>query len=270
MTGVRAKSASSYRFPLAQRLRNRKERPVKGDVAAGAGEVQSKILVVEDDDVMREIVASYLRAQNFNVVEAASKVAASAAFSVQPPELMIVDVELSDGSGFDLARELRQMSNCALIYLTVRDGADDRIRGLNEGGDDYMVKPIDLRELLARVNAVLRRYRQSHFGPSDLLLEFGGWTLDLLRRELADPRARLIALTRGEFDLLAALVQARGIALDRDYLREVLSSPEGHTQPHTIDVMMSRIRAKLAQGASPIPRIVTERNRGYRFVMPAA
>lgn len=229
----------------------------------------SRVLLVEDDDIVREITAAHLRTQGFAVAE--TRTATEALEHVRRDkalELFIVDVQLPDQSGFDLVRGLRGQLDRPVIFMTSQGRPNDRIRGLDSGADDYVVKPVDLGELGARIRAVLRRYRPApQPGPQPLpVLELAGWTLDLVRRELADPRGTDIGLTRAEFDLFAALVQAEGQVLDREYLTEVVAGETGDAESRTVDVMISRIRRKVARGIPPLPQIATERGRGYRFV----
>ncbi len=233
------------------------------------------ILIIEDDPIVAEIVAGYLMANEFSARIAGDAAQGLAMFTECAVDLAIIDVNLPDGSGFDLVPRLRASRDCGVIFLTSLGAADDRVRGLETGGDDYIVKPVELRELLARVRAVLRRYRHETPAPRPLsggvpVLDIAGWTLDLVRRELADPGGALIRLTRAEFDLLAALAQANGVALSRDYLLEVVASAESQSKARTIDVMVSRVRRKLAAGHQPSPRIVTRQGEGYSFLAPAA
>lgn len=226
------------------------------------------ILVVEDDVVVREIVTASLRQEGFGVAEAASCAEAERQFHAEPVHLVVADVNLPDGTGFDLAHTLRQRQDIAVIYMTARGSAEDRIHGLESGADDYMIKPIDVGELGARVRAVLRRYRRA-IAPSNApppVIDASGWTLDLVRRELADRQGRVISLTRAEFDLLAALIQTR-TTLTRDYLMEVVSSSLTSTSLRTVDVLVSRIRRKLSVGLPPTPQIVTVPSEGYRLVL---
>jgi two-component system torCAD operon response regulator TorR len=229
----------------------------------------ARVLIVEDDAIIREIVTGCLAAEGFETVSVASAAAAGARLVAGGFDLALVDVQLPDGSGLELVERLRRQQDVAVIYMTGLGSPEARVRGL-ESGDDYIVKPVEVRELVARVRAVLRRYRRTPAPPVSTLpvLEFSGWTLDLVRRELADPAAALVRLTRAEFDLLAALVQAGGAPLGRDYLLEVVSSAESDTKARTIDVMVSRIRKKLAAAAPPVPLIITEPGAGYSFRMP--
>jgi two-component system torCAD operon response regulator TorR len=231
------------------------------------------LLVVEDDAIVRDVVTRYLETNGFEVEAVASAAAAIASCGVSAFDLLIIDVNLPDGSGIDLAVRLRARRDTAVIFMTGLGSPDARVRGLESGGDDYIVKPIEVRELLARVRAVLRRYHRMPASEVPLtvpVIEFRGWTLDLVRRELADPAGALVRLTRAEFDLFAALVQAAGGSLSRDYLLEVVSSAESGTKARTIDVMVSRIRKKLGTAAPPAPRIITQAREGYRFEVSAS
>lgn len=223
------------------------------------------ILVVEDDPIVREVVLAFLENAGFAAFAVASAAAALDHFGASAVDLAIIDVNLPDDSGFHLVERLRRRHECGIIYLTSLGGSADRLRGL-ELGDDYLVKPVDGPELVARARAVLRRTRGSGRLP---VIDLGGWMLDLVRRELADPAGMPVRLTRAEFDLFAALVQAGGTALSRDYLIEVVASAEAETGPRTIDVMVSRIRRKLAGAQQPAPSILTRPGEGYAFA-PAA
>ena len=229
---------------------------------AGVPSVATTVLVVEDDAIVRAIVTAGLERAGHLCIEATDVASGWAQFTKSAIGLAIIDVNLPDGSGFDLAARMRRRRAVGLIHLTSRGASDDRILGLEGGADDYIVKPVDLRELVARVQAVLRRTRAA---PDPLIL-IGDWTLDLVRRELLDPSGAPLRLTRGEFDLLAALAQAGDVALSRDYLMEVVSSVESGTGGRTIDVLISRIRAKLVRLNGPA--ILTIKGKGYRLVGP--
>lgn len=236
--------------------------------------ILATILIVEDDAIVRDIVARYLERNDFAAESVGDARNALARFDSRHFDLVIVDVNLPDVSGFDLVEKLRARRDVAVIFMTGLGSPAARVRGLESGGDDYIVKPVEVRELLARVRAVLRRYRQQPAASAQYanvpVIEFQGWTLDLMRRELADPNGALVRLTRAEFDLFAALVQAGSTPLSREYLIEVVSSAESDTKARTIDVMVSRIRKKLAAAAPPTPLIVTKAREGYRFEAPAS
>lgn len=224
------------------------------------------ILVVEDDIIVREIICAHLKTAGYATVTANNVASALAQFGAHRVELAIIDVNLPDGLGFDLAVALRKRRDCGVIYLTSRSAVDDLIAGFAAGGDDYIVKPADPRELSARVDAVLRRFRKSVVAV-EKVIAFAGWTLDLVRRELADGDGLLVPLTRAEFDLFAALVQSGVSILDRSYLLEVVRSAETVTGSRSIDVLISRIRRKIARASKPAPQIVTYHGLGYSFRM---
>jgi two-component system torCAD operon response regulator TorR len=232
-------------------------------------EPAARVLVVEDDVIASEIAAAYLRQGGLHAVEARNAASALACFAAEPIDLALVDINLPDGLGFDLVRRMRAQHDMAVIYITSRDTSDDKMRGFETGGDDYIVKPVDVRELLARVRAVLRRFTRPA-ERDEQVFAFCGWTLDLVRRELVDRRGALVRLTRAEFDLFAALFRGGAMPLHRDYLVEVVASSEAATKARTVDVLISRIRRKLAQAAQPSPRIVTRTGEGYVLRIPDA
>jgi two-component system torCAD operon response regulator TorR len=212
-----------------------------------------RVLLVEDDPILSEVIIGYFRQEGIDVLAAADAAAGLRLFARHPVDLALVDVNLPDRSGHDLVRDLKRRRDCPVIYVTSRGGAEERVWGL-QAADDYVVKPIDVRELMARVKAVLRRYRPPT-SVVNAVVELGGWTLDIVRRELADPAGAPVRLTRAEFDLFAALAQVDGVTLSRDYLLEVVASAEAPSKSRTVDVLVSRIQ--------------TVRD-GYRLGRPAA
>ena len=225
------------------------------------------VLVVEDDVIARETLAAYLRHADINVTAANNAKKGLALATCHPFDLAVLDVNLPDGDGFALAHLLQTKRDMAIVYITSRGATEDRLRGLETGGDDYLVKPVDMRELLARIRNVLRR-RKGQAAPEDArVIVFRGWVLDLVRRELTDVDGHLVQLTRAEFDVFAALYQSSPTSLHRDFLVEVVASADSTTKSRTIDVMISRIRRKLAAGSHPSPLIVTKMGEGY-FMLP--
>lgn len=217
------------------------------------------VLLVEDDPIFSEIVAAHLRKEGLEVVCAQDVAGGLRLFSELSIDLVLADVNLPDGLGRDMVRRMKMRRDCATIYVTQRGASEDRLLGLSQG-DDYIVKPVDLHELTARVRAVLRRYQR---GGVDRVIELADWTLDIVRRELADAGGAVLRLTRAEFDLLAALAQAGGAPLSREYLVEVIGSAEAPTNLRTVDVLISRIRRKLAAAGPTAPRVLTVQAQGY-------
>ena len=225
------------------------------------------LLTVDDDPVFQEILATYLRSEGFDVRTAATGRQALDLLLADPVDLLLLDVRLPGLSGFELVRRVRELQDTAVIYVTASEIPEHRIHALESGGDDYLNKPIQLRELLARIRAVLRRHGAAgqQIRAPQTVLELDGWLLDIVRRELADPDGQVVPLTRAEFDLLAALALSPGRVLGREYLLEVVASAEATCQLRLIDVMVSKIRSKLARCTQPAPGIATVTGQGYRF-----
>lgn len=206
----------------------------------------TSILIVEDDPIVSAILTASLTKAGFTVRNAETGEAARASFATRSADLVLIDIRLPDGLGHHVVRDLRAYGDPGVIFLTSLGSVEDRIRGINIA-DDYLVKPVNLDELHARVRAVLRRCKP--ILPNAYTRDLAGWTLDLVRRELAGPSGNVLRLTRGEFDLVAALVQAAGVTLSRDYLLEVTGSADSVSNERTIDVLVSRIRGKLKDSA---------------------
>lgn len=228
----------------------------------------SRVLIVEDDVVTREILSEYLRRETYDVLEADNVRDGYALYQKERIDLLIVDLNLPDEPGFKLVESVKRHGDVGVIFVTASQTPEDRIYGLENGGDDFLIKPIDVRELLARIRSVLRRCKRSDpavIGRQNVL-DLDGWTLDLVRRELADGDGEVIGLTRGEFDLFAALVQAAPTALTREYLLEVAGSANGPSNVRMVDVMVSKIRRKFSFSSGPPPQILTVKSFGYRFL----
>jgi two-component system torCAD operon response regulator TorR len=157
-------------------------------------------------------------------------------------------------------------SNAGIIFVTRRDTDIDRILALEVAGDHYVTKPIKLRELLARARSLLRRREAERFAArAQARVAFGKWVIDLTRRDLYGPQGKLIALTRAEFDLLAALVGADGRPLSREYLIEVVSNRQETSGVRTVDALVARLRRKLIAGGDPV--IATVPGIGYKMAL---
>jgi two-component system, OmpR family, torCAD operon response regulator TorR len=226
---------------------------------------RERLIVVEGDPVTRTMLADYFRENGFEVVAAASCAECRLALRHRT-DLVFLDVQLPDGDGFELAREIQASGDAGIIFVTRRDADADRILGLEIAGDHYVTKPINLRELLARARSVLRRRAIDHrTARTHHSIVFGEWIIDLTRRELLGSDGKPVALTRAEFDLLAALVSAGGRPLDRDYLIEVVSNRQVDVDVRTVDALVARLRRKLGGGAAPV--IATVTGVGYRLAV---
>lgn len=221
------------------------------------------LVVLDDDPVVRLMISVYFGKEGFRVGLAETAEACRLLIRTRVPDLIFMDIHLPDANGISFAEELQATTPVAIIFVTQLDCVEDVVAGLESSGDDYVTKPVRLRELLARVRAVLRR-RQTPV-QSRSVVTFGGFVMDMTRRELASHSGDAVALTRGEFDLLAALVEAGGQPRYRDYLSEVVSIHAAGSGPRTVDVLVARLRKKLKPIAAGRQIIVTVGGIGYRL-----
>jgi two-component system, OmpR family, response regulator len=228
----------------------------------------ANILVVEDDRETRALIARYLRTNAFQVATAADGREMDRALAASRVDLIILDVMLPGEDGLSLCRRLRQASSLPIIMLTARGEDVDRILGLEMGADDYLPKPFNPRELLARIKAVLRRQAvaltASAFAGAKALL-FSGWRLDPGLRELRNPHDARVALTSAEFDLLQVLCQRPGRVLSRDSLLDLTQGRTAGSFERSIDVLISRVRRKIEADLQNPEIIKTVRSGGYLF-----
>jgi two-component system OmpR family response regulator len=227
------------------------------------------IAVVDDEADIAQLLATYLGAQGFRVTPLATGAALMALMASDPPALVLLDLGLPGEDGFGIARQLREHHRCGLVIVSGRGDAIDKVVGLEVGADDYVTKPFDLRELLARVKAVLRRLQPLAAAPaggSGPRLCFAGWTLDLAARRLVGPDGQDVALTGGEFDLLRTFAQHPGRVLSRDFLLEQTRGREAAPFDRTIDVQVGRLRRKLEVRADDPQIIKSVRGAGYILV----
>lgn len=226
---------------------------------------RARLIVVEDDVVTRSMIARYFTREGFFVEEAGSIGECRSLLKQGPADLVFVDIYLPDGSGLILAQELRAASPVGIIFVTQHDCDTDRIVALELAGDDYVTKPVNLRELLARTRALLRRRALEYSAARrSAIIVIGPWLVDLTRREVATCNGEPIHLTRAEFDLLAALVEADGRPLSRDYLIEVVSNRTLLGDLRTVDSLVARLRRKLVLDDGMLI-IVTVPGVGYKL-----
>lgn len=226
------------------------------------------ILVVEDDRETRALIAKYLRTNSCNVSVAADGREMEKALADNRIDLLILDVMLPGEDGLSLCRKVRAQSHLPIIMLTARGEDVDRILGLEMGADDYLPKPFNPRELLARINAVLRRQASAlnaSAAPDSTALAFLGWQMDFRLRELRSPDGARVAMTSAEFDLLRAFVERPGRVLSRDSLLDLTQGRNAGSFERSIDVLVSRIRRKIEVDPQDAQLIKTVRSGGYMF-----
>jgi two-component system, OmpR family, response regulator len=224
------------------------------------------ILVIDDDREIRELLAGFLERQGFRVTGARDAREARRIWPNGHFQLIVLDLMLPGESGLDLARWLRGQSEVPIVMLTAMGEETDRILGLELGADDYMPKPFNPRDLLARIRAVLRRAGDvAERRPETPLraIEFSGWTLEPTRRRLLNPEGVEVPLTGGEYDLLMALVDRANRVLTRDMLLDLLRGRQAGPFDRAIDVAVSRLRRKLEDNGRNARLIKTVRGGGY-------
>ncbi len=231
------------------------------------------ILAVDDDPSMRAMIADYLAEQNFRVSTAATGEEMGRILAENTVDLVIIDLKLRGEDGLELVREIRTQSDLPIIVLTGhRRGEVDRVVGLELGADDYLTKPFSLRELLARIRAVLRRSaspeRRAKQGGDRTRYRFAGWELNPRTRRLTSPRGDPVPLTKGEFSLLAAFLQSPQRILSREQLLAATRLHDEEVYDRSIDVQILRLRRKLEANPSEPELIKTERGVGYIFAAP--
>ncbi|HEY6432040.1 MAG TPA: response regulator [Acetobacteraceae bacterium] len=223
------------------------------------------ILVVDDDREIRELLARFLERHQLRVTVVRDAREARRAWTTGHYHLVVLDLMLPGESGLDLARWMRSQSDVPIVMLTAMGEETDRIIGLELGADDYVPKPFNPRELLARIRAVLRRAGDGgqHHEPGPRALRFAGWTLEPARRRLLNAEGAEITLTGGEYDLLLALVERANRVLTRDMLLDLLRGRQAGPFDRAIDVAVSRLRRKLEDDGRNAQLIKTVRGGGY-------
>jgi DNA-binding response OmpR family regulator len=231
------------------------------------------ILVVDDDPTLRELLAGYLGENELRVTAVADGRALFEAFDREAIDLVVLDLRLPGEDGLQLARQLRERAPVPIVLLTGKAEEADRVMGLELGADDYVTKPFSPRELLARIRAVLRRYKlPAHAAAARdeqrRAFRFAGWELNLRTRRLSAPDGRRIELSNQEFNLLAALCAAPQRVLSRDQLLDLSRLHGAEVYDRTIDVQILRLRRKIEANPSQPALILTERGAGYLFATP--
>lgn len=222
-----------------------------------------QVLIVDDDTRLSAMLAEYLSGNGFAVHAVANAAAGLADLRRRPPDAVILDVMLPDIDGFETCRRIRAISDVPILMLTAKGEDTDRIVGLEIGADDYLPKPFNPRELLARLKAILRRRGAGTHG-APRMLRFGRLEIDPGSRSLAVD-GRECALTSYQFDLLVALAENAGRVLSREQLMEMVRGAELEAFDRSIDVHISRIRAAIEDDPKHPRRIVTVRGLGYVF-----
>ncbi|SKA40655.1 two-component system, OmpR family, response regulator [Enhydrobacter aerosaccus] len=224
---------------------------------------EGRILVADDDEDIRTLIREQLEREPYEVRTAGDIAGARAALAEAPVDVLVLDLNLPDGDGVTLCRELRAEGHGgAIIMVTARDAAIDRVLGLELGADDYLTKPFEPRELRARVRNLIRRLKIADGGPRNArVAHIGPWRLDLIQRRLIASDDRLVMLASSEYRLLTRFLAAPNRVLSREHLLPERSATVAFDR--SIDLQVSRLRQKLASEPGGADLILTVRNEGY-------
>ena len=234
------------------------------------------IAILDDEVDITLLLANYLQGHGYRVTQLHDGRALMALMPDDPPALVLLDLGLPGEDGFSIARQLREHWRCGLVIVTGRGDSVDKVVGLEVGADDYVTKPFDLRELVARIKAVLRRTAPAGGAVPDAITQgprrdtfrFAGWELDVSARRLVSPQGEEVTLTAGEFDLLCAFARHPGRVLSRDILLEQTRGREASPFDRTVDVQVARLRKKLGDDGDDPKIIKSVRSAGYILVAP--
>ena len=225
------------------------------------------LLLVDDERSLREPLVDYLVGQGFVVLEAESAAAARSLLREHRADLALVDIMMPGEDGLSLTRHLIEAQKLPTILLTAMGEATDRIVGLEIGADDYVTKPFEPRELVARIRSVLRRAgrHSPEREDEDAPYLFEGWLLDPLKQRLTDPGGAVIPISTAEFRMLRAFLDHPRAVLDRDRLLDMVQGREAHLFDRAVDNQVSRLRRKIEEDSRHPQFIQTVRGGGYRF-----
>lgn len=225
-----------------------------------------RLLVVDDERSLREPLAEYLAREGFEVREAESAAAARTVLVGFAPNLVLLDIMMPGEDGLSLCRHLVETRDVPVILVTAKGESTDRIIGLEIGADDYVTKPFEPRELVARIRSVLRRAARTALPvETDIVYHFEGWHLDLLKRKLVDPEGASVSISTAEFRLLRAFLDHPRQVLDRDRLLDMVQGREAQLFDRAVDNQVSRLRRKIEADSRDPQLIQTVRGGGYRF-----
>jgi len=233
-----------------------------------ATHAQERLLIVDDDQALRETLADFFEMEGYGTLQAGNVAEARLCLNRDNPDLLLLDINMPGGDGLSFATEVRTSRATPIIILSGKGSMIDRVVGLEVGADDYVAKPFELRELLARVRAVLRRSRTTvPAGPAaedqDRTARFAAFVLIPSRRQLTAANGEGIELTGAEFNLLAAFVERPNRILTRDAIADLTRRDDWDAFDRSIDTLVSRLRRKLAPFADASQLIQTVRGEGY-------
>jgi DNA-binding response OmpR family regulator len=230
----------------------------------------TKILVVDDDELTRQVLSSYFENEGYNVLCATTAEEAEEVLALGDVDLILLDIRMPGKDGLTLTRELRVNSETGIILVTGSQDEIDRIVGLECGADEYVTKPFNPREILARAKNLIRRVKLCQQAKSEvtgdyILKAFDRWKLNPVRRQLIDEQQIIVQLTEGEFQLLKCLMDHVGKIMSRDQILDQIRNREWVSTDRTVDVLIGRLRRKLGDDSAAPRLILTVHGAGYLF-----
>lgn len=227
---------------------------------------KEKIHIVDDDRRLCRLLGRYLEHDGYEVSFTTSGEGINRRVLDSSVSLLLLDVMLPGKDGLTLAREIRELSNVPIIFLTAKADIADKVKGLEIGADDYITKPFEEKELLARVHSVIRRAKLETFDQTDKsIATFAGWTLNLISQTLTSKDGKQVDITSSEYRLLSALVSKPNIALSRDEILRMISGREWSPLDRSADMAIAKLRKKIEHDPKKPEIIRTVRNKGYQL-----
>lgn len=227
---------------------------------------KTKILIIDDDERICRLVKRYVEKDGFDMVCANSTEDARTQLNDGAIELILLDVMLPDTDGFTFAQEIRKSSTTPIIFLTAKAEIDDKVCGLEIGADDYITKPFEEKELIARIQSVLRRSKSSTDKKTNhKLAEFSGWSLNFLKQTLSSPDGKNVEITSTEYTLLSKLISRSNNTIRREEILNILSGREWSPLDRSADMAISKLRKKIEKNPRKPEIIKTIRNKGYQL-----
>lgn len=227
---------------------------------------EGKVLIVDDDERLCRLVSRHLERNGFDTCRACNGDDMHRRLQQESYSLIIMDVMLPGEDGVTLAREIRDISDIPIIFLSAKADIADKVEGLEIGADDYITKPFDVAELLARIRSVLRRSRpSSNRQRNKVMAHFAGWKLNLVDQTLASPEDRQVDITSSEYYLLYALISKPDTVITRDEILNVISGRAWSPLDRSADMAISKLRKKIEPNPRKPVLIRTIRNRGYQL-----
>lgn len=230
--------------------------------------IKDKIHIVDDDQRLCRLLSRYLENGGYEVTATTTGDDIYQIIQDNSISLLLLDVMLPGKDGLTLAREIREFSDIPIIFLTAKANISDKINGLEIGADDYITKPFEEKELLARIHSVIRRAKlDTYHQTTKSLALFAGWKLNLINQTLCSPDGELVDITNSEYKLLSALVRRPNVAISRDEILQMISGREWSPLDRSADMAIAKLRKKIEQNPKKPTLIRTVRNKGYQLTV---